>query len=161
VAELRERLQVMRADLTTRHEERNRLRCELMEARTALSHAHEVTRSVAADEPAEEEGWEEEVISTEVRIPVFSERFRSQIASLPKPAVARAISALGQMAAHEPNAFANVKRLTLDRRFYRKRLGGYRLLFTLSETEIVAESYVIRADLDRAIGQLRRVVQRG
>jgi len=161
VVELRKRLHAMRADLSARHAERNALRRELNQTQSELAVAKtEGNRSPESTtaEPSDE-GWETGDIHHKVRIPVFTPLFLRCRNSLPEKIVSRAVAAMGWMGAGEDHAFVDVKRLQLDRRLYRKRLGSYRLLFTLEDEEIVAQALIPRADLDHTAAQLSKTLK--
>jgi hypothetical protein len=160
VAELKDRVAALRAELSRRHSERNQLRRQL-ERTTKELEALNAERSVreSPEDPEEDvaEGAEPVEMLTgflPLRIPVFSRRFRSSLEKAPEPVRRRAVVVASRIAAGDASALRGACRLQSDRDLYRQRIGReYRLLFRLHDEELDVVELAHRRELERVLGR--------
>ena len=155
--ELRARVHRLKGELTQRHAERNQLRRQLDRMRKsvdALTAQHE-----ESPVPPELEGSAAPTARPEglagtlpPRLPLFSKRFREQLATVPDGVTRRALLTVGRIAAGDPGALRGARRLHADRDLHRQRIGrDYRLLFRLHDDELEVVDLLPRQDLERTL----------
>jgi hypothetical protein len=89
-----------------------------------------------------------------VRLIDFPRDFSERLEACPRHIARAAMSALGGIAAGEPDAFIGVKRLRIAPDVLRQRLGDYRLLFRMGPTHVEVIDLVPRQDFERRIKTL-------
>lgn len=154
---LRQKVQVMKADIQSRNDERSELRRRLGETYAELhSLRKQATPPPAAATDAEDEHLGEEVSQTQpVRLIEFPKKFQDTLCSLPRQVSRGALELLGRLAGGEASAYAGVVRLKALPDTLRARIGiDHRLLFRLLPECVQVVDLINRRDLERRIKSL-------
>jgi hypothetical protein len=161
VRELRDRLSAVKAELKQRHAERNELRRAVQGMQDEIEQLR--------DMPGEEDGLEqdsqdrehdlllpaEEMPHHPLRLAEFDARFQVELKSVPQRVARSALRLVGGLCAGDPHAFSDARRIKLDRKLWRVRVGHkHRMLFNLSSETVHVLSLVVRGDLKKAIASL-------
>jgi hypothetical protein len=163
--EARREIRQLKTDLKQRHSERNALRHELQEALREVETLRDRkdADSEAVEAKAREDREEDALLSHEpetlgvqpIRVPVFPRKFHEQLCALPQPVSRSALAMIGRLAGGETAAFVGCKRLRMDTRVFRQRVGlWHRLLFRLEPGVLEVIDLVPRKDLERRIKHL-------
>lgn len=157
-AELRTRLEQMKATLKLTHSERNEFRRELEQARAEM----ETLRAGAVPpDPAEHDREESLLLPPDaashqpVRLLEFPKKFDEMLHAVPRHIARSTMVTLGQIAGGEPAGFVGARRLNVCEDITRQRIGSdYRLLFRLLPDRVQVVTLINRRDLDRTIKSL-------
>ncbi len=162
ISDLRTRLRVLKSQVKERHEEKQQLRDELGQARRQIRQERKTApREESQADPHEqtEENLFEESSPQDrqpPRIPHLTERFQDSLDEVPEPTARKALRLLGQLAAGDQNAFHGTRKLKLNPKIIRQRVGrDHRFLFRIDDRTLVAEALINRRDLERTIETLR------
>ena len=166
VAELESDITGLKQEVKRVHQDRNRYRRKFKDAvadqESAVKENREIRAeleaNLAASEAIEDDApelllAEAVAASYSVRVPVYTNRFTAELDRLPEAVARKAVHLSGRLAAGEEAAFQGAKRLAVNRKIIRQRLGVYRLLFRLEANELVVLECVHRRDLERAAGR--------
>jgi hypothetical protein len=160
VRELRERLSSVKAALKQRHAERNELR-------RVVKGMHEEIDQLR-ERPVKDEGSGQDHQDREhdlllpaegmqhhpLRLAEFDARFQADLKAVPERVARSAMRLVGGLCAGDPHSFADARRIKLDRRLWRVRVGHkHRLLFALGSNTVHIISLVVRGDLKKAIAR--------
>jgi hypothetical protein len=159
--ELRRKVDELKAALSERHGERNRLRRELQKAHDNLESFRQ-TETASPAEEAEAARREDELLLPQsvpevhpVRLAEHPKHFLQTLEGLPRPVARAAVIMIGRLAAGEPAAFVGALRLKATPNVMRQRIGiNYRLLFRLWPGRLEVIDLINRKDLDRRIKTL-------
>jgi hypothetical protein len=159
--ELRRKVDELKAALSERHGERNRLRRELQKAHDNLESFRQTATASPAEE-AEVARREDELLLPQsapevhpVRLAEHPKHFLQTLEGLPRPVARAAVIMIGRLAAGEPAAFVGALRLKATPNVMRQRIGiNYRLLFRLWPGRLEVIDLINRKDLDRRIKTL-------
>ncbi len=163
LAELRQKVESLKADLKERHNERNELRRELEKTQTDLEVLREKseTRSDTEKEQsaeAEEANLlmpEEALGQQPVRLIEFPKKFEERLAALPRHVARNTMKTVGELAAGDAASFVGVVRLKSLPSVMRQRIGSdFRLLFRLLPDRVQVVDLINRKELDRRIKSL-------
>lgn len=160
VRELRERLEVLKADLKERHNERNALRRELDQSRAQIAELE----SAQAEEPEVEEEEDDEddealdvTVAAKVRVPVFPDDFHQKLREVPEATARAAMMRIGEVCAGVGVAFREVRPLRGFDGVWRVKVGrSYRLLFRPLDHTLEVVELLHRQDLEKRLFRLRR-----
>ena len=159
---VRQKLGSLRQELKDRHRERNQLRKELAETRSAIGSMTKVTDTGGEDDrPSEDDKEEAFLADTEepslapVRVPTFPRKFNAVLGAVPEHIARAALQLIGRLAAGDLTAYRGVKGLKRRKGVYSQRVGAaHRLLFELDHENLVVVALINRRDLERTIRAL-------
>ncbi|HET6406659.1 MAG TPA: hypothetical protein VFG14_02170, partial [Chthoniobacteraceae bacterium] len=163
LADLRQKVALLKSDLKERHAERSKLRHDLEKAHADLETLRKVEQpSDASSEQAAAPNEEENLLlpaSIEGHQPLrtieFPRKFNETLEGLPRAVGRGALALLGRLAAGESTAFHGVVRLKAVPDVYRARIGiDHRLLFRLITDRVQVVDLINRRDLERRIKTL-------
>ena len=160
-AELRRRLEQMKAALKATHTERNEYRRELEQAHAEME---KLRAEAAAPAPEEHEDQDREealllppepAFNQPVRLLEFPKKFEEMLHGVPRHIARSTMVTLGQIAGGEPAGFVGARRLHVCEDITRQRIGGdYRLLMRLHPDRVQVVALIHRRDLDRTVKSL-------
>jgi hypothetical protein len=163
LADLRQKVALLKSDLKERHAERSTLRHDLEKAHADLETLRKTQRSSnASSEPAAAANGEDNLLlpaSIEGHQPLrtieFPRKFNETLQGHPRAVGRGALALLGRLAAGESAAFHGVVRLKAVPDVFRARIGiDHRLLFRLLTDRVQVVDLINRQDLERRIKTL-------
>jgi hypothetical protein len=161
LAEMRNRMEELKARLKNRHNERNELRRELQKAHAVLDEMRQKSGPLMHEEnhgPDVEDSLllpQTEPEVQPVRLMEFPKHFLQALAPFPRHVARAAMIMIGRLAAGEPAAFVGALRLKATPNVMRQRIGSdYRLLFRLWPERLEVIDLINRKDLERRIKTL-------
>ena len=163
IAELRDRLRMLKSEVKRKHDQRNELRRELRDvrreamAKSETSSRDKVAEAARADE--EEEALlaaptgEDGAITSGIhmpRIPIFPPDFLEKVKPFPAHVQSAVFQLVGRLASGDPSAFVGVRMLKMSQNLLRQRFSdSYRLIFRLKGDQLEIVAAINRRDLDR------------
>lgn len=163
LADLRQKVALLKSELKERHAERSMLRHDLEKAHTDFETLREKQRSIAPPSESAGAANEEENFvlagSIEGHQPLrtieFPRKFNETLQDHPRAVGRGALALLGRLAAGESAAFHGVVRLKALPDVFRARIGiDHRLLFRLLADRVQVVDLINRQDLERRIKTL-------
>jgi SEC-C motif len=158
---LRRRIDLLMEEVKAEHSAKNMYRRKyeesqkIMEERRAEAESNEPPQSGLQAAAEDDLLLPEELERNEpVRVIEFPRNFQQYLTGFPRHVAKAAISALGGIAAGEPEAFADVRRIQRCPDVLRLRTGEYRLLFRLLPDHVQVIDLVSRQDFERRIKTL-------